>query len=213
MQPSRAPCSYNVEEITTEAKCCQCYTRKAETPSIFASWVKTKMFNFLLFIMSMQPTLLQFQTSYFHHSSPNIKSQAPPNLYCLSPKMSQKSGYFQSWLDGVHGIKRGNYRKMKSCVFYTNVNQGKADYDKSKLPVNSWGPWMTELVITVCKHCQADDIVVKHIVHKTSLDMFNYPKHIKSLMNSSQDLGGFNRLYTIIYKCWKSFGDASLVSK
>jgi len=46
---------------------------------------------------------------------------------------------------------------------------------------------MMELVITECKHCQADDIVVKHIPHKTSLDVFNYPKHINNLMNSSQD--------------------------
>lgn len=54
----------------------------------------------------------------------------------LSQSQDVHKKKIKSWLDGPHGIKKGNYRKTKSCVFYTNAYQWEADYGKSELLVN-----------------------------------------------------------------------------
>lgn len=64
--------------------------RQGETSPVATSGrVKTKMFNFLLFIMSAQATPFQL-SNYF---CPRLKfqqkiSSLPPNLYPPNPKMS-----------------------------------------------------------------------------------------------------------------------------
>lgn len=140
------PFHNNEGEISREAKCCQWYSRKAERLRVSPRVAGLKLRCLISYFLSCprRPLRFSFQTTSVRDSSSNRKSQASPNLHCLNPKMSarkkKKSGCFQSWRGGVCGIKRGNYRKMKSCVFYTNMDQGKADYDKSELPVNSAGP-------------------------------------------------------------------------
>lgn len=77
----------------------------------------------------------------------------------------------------------------RNLVFSIQIHTGGSRLREIRIAGEFVGPWMIELVITKCKHCQADDIVVKHFPHKTSADLFNYPKHINNLVNSSQDFG------------------------
>lgn len=87
--------------------------------------------------------------------------------------------------------------KRRNLVFSIQIHTGGSRLGEIRMAGEFVGPRLIELVITKCKHCQADDIVVKHFPHKTSADLFNYPKHINNLVNSSQDFAS-NLLWTIM---------------